>query len=205
MKFCYKCKQEKHPEDFNHNRANKDGRNDMCKTCRKEHRRAPERKIRAAQLAASKEYRERRRVYAKAHRQEARAYEQLHAEKHYIRRKAQRRLAWYGMDQAAFDLLRGKQKGVCVICLMPPEKRSVEKPDLHIDHDHLTGRIRGLLCNPCNRGLGFMMDSQFVLQRAADYITFHAGASIPDDAPEGIPANPEAPLLLEAEELLNVN
>lgn len=58
------------------------------------------------------------------------------------------------------------QMGVCVTCGKPPAtgKR------FHIDHDHNTGRVRGLLCGACNRGLGMFYDSPDALRTAAAYL-----------------------------------
>jgi hypothetical protein len=39
-----------------------------------------------------------------------------------------------------------------------------------VDHDHKTGKIRGLLCGPCNRGLGYLHDSPELLERLAAYV-----------------------------------
>ena len=63
------------------------------------------------------------------------------------------------------DLLR-KQGGVCAICYHPPS--AVRR--LAIDHNHETGKVRGLLCTTCNMGLGFFKDSQARLQSAVDYL-----------------------------------
>ena len=47
-----------------------------------------------------------------------------------------------------YDRLIAAQRGVCAICGAPPKTRR-----LHIDHDHRTGKVRGLLCQRCNRAL----------------------------------------------------
>ncbi|MCA1845042.1 MAG: endonuclease VII domain-containing protein [Actinobacteria bacterium] len=55
----------------------------------------------------------------------------------------------------------------CAICGRPP------RPDisLHVDHEHETGRVRGLLCFPCNNALGLMHEDIALLWRAADYLS----------------------------------
>jgi len=54
----------------------------------------------------------------------------------------------------------------CNICGEPdkPEKR------LHVDHCHSTGKVRGLLCDPCNRGLGCFRDNTLKLEKALSYL-----------------------------------
>ena len=58
---------------------------------------------------------------------------------------------------------------VCVIC------GGTER--LRVDHSHRTGRVRGLLCDPCNKGLGFFRDDPTLLLRASDYLL---GVAKPD-------------------------
>jgi hypothetical protein len=60
-----------------------------------------------------------------------------------------------------------KQRGECAIC-----KRVVK---LVTDHDHKTGKFRGLLCNPCNSGLGFFRDSPDNLISAKQYLEARIG------------------------------
>ena len=69
----------------------------------------------------------------------------------------------YGLDQGAYESLIQRQDGKCKIC-----QTVMEKP--HVDHDHKTGAIRGLLCNHCNLGLGHFFDNPDLLERAKGYL-----------------------------------
>ena len=60
-----------------------------------------------------------------------------------------------------------QQKNKCAIC---GKHKSLQKCNLNIDHNHKTGKVRGLLCNSCNLGLGSFQDSSILLNRAAKYI-----------------------------------
>lgn len=68
------------------------------------------------------------------------------------RRHKIRRLKKFNLSQEQLDVLEAKQGGVCAICGCPPKN----PPTLAIDHNHSTGKIRGLLCGTCNTRLGFL-------------------------------------------------
>ena len=74
----------------------------------------------------------------------------------------------YGITIEAYNLLLEWQGGVCYICRKPSRVRR-----LSVDHDHNTGKVRGLLCRRCNREiLGYFANDQIdVFQRAIDYLT----------------------------------
>lgn len=57
----------------------------------------------------------------------------------------------YGITSAEYDELLKKQNGLCAICKEPPSGNTL----LHVDHDHRTGDVRGLLHPTCNMSLGF--------------------------------------------------
>jgi hypothetical protein len=59
------------------------------------------------------------------------------------------------------------QGGVCAICASPENGRYVH---LSVDHNHDTGKIRGLLCNNCNRGIGLLKDDPKILEQAKKYL-----------------------------------
>ena len=72
----------------------------------------------------------------------------------------------YGITPEDYDRMLEAQGGGCAICGRPPR----DDIALHVDHDHETGFIRGLLCFPCNNALGLMKDDPERLIRAAEYV-----------------------------------
>ncbi len=78
----------------------------------------------------------------------------------------------YGITKADHDLLYEEQGGVCKICKKEGFLSSAKhKKKLAVDHDHETGRVRGLLCHNCNRGLGLFQDDPEILKNAIEYLT----------------------------------
>ncbi len=79
----------------------------------------------------------------------------------------------YGISADDYDEILSKQGGVCAICgadnprINQPGKKTIY---LHVDHNHKTNKVRGLLCQPCNTSLGQMGDSPERLRRAAQYL-----------------------------------
>jgi len=77
-----------------------------------------------------------------------------------------------GCSPAEYERLLNQQEGRCAICRAPEGHRSCRRKScsLAVDHDHTTGRVRGLLCNNCNRGLGRFKDSIQLLKAAVRYL-----------------------------------
>lgn len=121
-----------------------------------------------------KELREDRAAYMRAWQRAARAADPDYGKNAYMKRVYKVDLEWFNQQ---FDL----QNGVCDIC-GKPETAIIHgrKISLAVDHCHDTGRVRGLLCQACNRGLGFMKHKEDILQSAINYLQKHdSGASIP--------------------------
>ena len=68
----------------------------------------------------------------------------------------------YGLTPEMYREMFERQEGLCALCEL--------RPIAHIDHDHETGRVRGLLCQECNTGLGKLGDSADALRRALAYV-----------------------------------
>lgn len=72
----------------------------------------------------------------------------------------------YGITPEQYDAMVLAQDSKCSICF--------KKTKLVIDHDHSTGKIRELLCNNCNGGIGYLRDSLINLKNAVNYLETHA-------------------------------
>lgn len=73
----------------------------------------------------------------------------------------------YGITSEQYEALYEAQGGRCAIC----QRATGATKRLAVDHDHVTGFVRGLLCKPCNRDvLGHLRDSVMALIRAARYL-----------------------------------
>ena len=74
----------------------------------------------------------------------------------------------YGITLEDYDEMLNQQNGCCAICGSNdpggPGKRFV------VDHNHQTKEVRGLLCNSCNRALGYFQDSPSILSKALNYL-----------------------------------
>lgn len=85
------------------------------------------------------------------------------------------RLKKYGLSHSQYHALLVKQGNACAICGLQFESAPTSHANLgrrpHVDHDHATGRVRGILCGPCNKGIGFFRDSPSALRRAARYLS----------------------------------
>ena len=79
------------------------------------------------------------------------------------------RLARVNLTDREYHEMLSRQNDACAVC-----KQSffdgTDKVRINIDHDHATGRVRGLLCSPCNKGLGFFLDNPERLDAAASYL-----------------------------------
>jgi hypothetical protein len=118
-------------------------------------------------LARSKKYYEdhkeevkaRNRAYNKAHREEINTRENARP----VRQRARNIKARYGLSLAEFETIKDKQRGVCAVCGCTRK--------LLVDHCHTTGRVRGLLCQKCNTGIGFLGDDLNGLTKAVQYLS----------------------------------
>lgn len=79
----------------------------------------------------------------------------------------------YGITVDEYEAMLAEQGNVCAVCGESNEqldKRNGRHRSLHVDHDHKTGNVRGLLCANCNTAIGLSQDSPERLRQMADYL-----------------------------------
>ncbi len=76
----------------------------------------------------------------------------------------------YGITLDEYEARLVSQNYGCAICGVSEHGGTKYMTRWAVDHDHVTGRVRGLLCHSCNLGLGKFKDSAQVLRRAAEYV-----------------------------------
>lgn len=158
IKKCSGCGQEKPFAAFYRDARKRIGLTSRCKTCMDEYARQPAAKERQRVRRNDTSFKTYHTVRARAD-----------CDRHKGKKRALELKARYGLDLAVFDKLLEEQQGrcpICAVCLTFGRGASAA----HVDHDHETGRVRGLLCSNCNRGLGCFKDSPEALTRALQYL-----------------------------------
>ena len=142
-KYCPKCKTDKELSKFNKDKYTKSGYHGWCKVC---------------QVEKGRDYRNRPEIKEQLNKQQnKRNVKRYNTDKDFRdMKKSVSRKYWlkyqYGLSVDDYDELVEKQQGCCAIC-------GVNQSDLNIrlivDHNHTTGKVRGLLCTTCNVRVGW--------------------------------------------------
>lgn len=141
-RVCRKCGVEKPLIAFTKNKRCTDGVTHQCKVCTQ-----PKYRQFAIERRHDERFIEARRLSQKKHR----------AKK-------------YGLTLDQLDALYERARNVCEVCESSPTKTGTSSNDLHVDHCHETGRVRGLLCSRCNTAIGLLSESATLLDRAKEYL-----------------------------------
>lgn len=152
MKTCTKCKEVKKIEEFNKDKRKKDGLTCHCKSC-----------VRAYTLQS--------RLYTDLD------YRNTMAKKWKLANPQKVRAQWiqqiYKLSWDTYEYLFYEQSGACAICSTPLKLHAGIEHGVEVavvDHNHTTGKVRGLLCTKCNTALGLLKDSPSILHRAQIYL-----------------------------------
>lgn len=151
VKRCKKCQEVFNIDNFYINNANKDGHTSYCKSCDLEKRSLLRNKSPEKYKKAMKTY-----------------YHSNKDKWKNIRLKNE-----YGISLNDYNKMFKDQNGLCLICEQPEtsiDHKYKTRKSLCVDHCHETGKIRGLLCQRCNSGIGQLKHDKKRLSKAIDYL-----------------------------------
>jgi hypothetical protein len=163
VKLCTKCGETKPLDSFHRHSQRIDGRQQYCKSCRTKSKSEWAANHRVEHAAAE---RERRTANPESYARTKHRWRSNNREADAISNK-RRKLRKFGLTLEEYERMLSLQEGLCKICRQPPNGKYNQ---LHVDHCHATGVIRGLLCHSCNVSLGHMRDDINILLRAIHYL-----------------------------------
>ena len=160
-KLCPVCKEVKLVTEFTKSTQRKSGYGTYCKPC--------DTKRKQAWVKANPKRNKEHMARGRANYRKNTCPKKLTAlvKKHSHTKKLKR----FGITQADFDMLLVKCENACSICKRPISKLGLR--GLAIDHNHTTGKVRGLLCGDCNTGLGLLKDNITILKNSINYLEKH--------------------------------
>lgn len=166
--FCVRCQAWRAVGNFASQPAMTSGLQSWCKDCSREYQKA----WRESHREARDRDNQARRLVADLRRHPCEGCgEDRVPEKRRWCKACRRRAALlqrYGLTFLQFEKMQQAQANCCAICKRPAA--TVRSEQLMIDHDHKTGQVRGLLCEPCNLGLGGFRDDPKRLRAAIAYL-----------------------------------
>lgn len=162
-KACTRCGEWKVFGEFHKDASFRDGHRPDCRACTNARNKEWYDANREAQL-------ERKRAYNKANKDRLAAAKRDWYKRNRAQHAAYNRAKKYGITPEEYDALVAAAGGRCEICGRSQED---DGRDLNVDHDHETGKVRGLLCKRCNLALGYLGDDPALAARAADYLKSH--------------------------------
>jgi hypothetical protein len=142
---------------------------------------------RPCKYSAKREYEKRNRAKANAarsaHRKRNIERSRATARAHYRNNPETYRgynLGRYGITVEQYDALLADQGGCCACCGAVANRNGKR---LFVDHDHVTGMVRGVICHKCNAGIGALGDNIAGVRRALSYLERAQGQALPHAAP----------------------
>lgn len=168
---CTRCQTFKETEMFSKDSTRTDGIHPHCKDCRRSYGTPSRKEARKNQEVRTRDYETHKRYYQR----NRTALIAKMPTRDPIYNKNSFLKSTYGITLAEYDKMLDDQKGVCAICGNHEKRKSRYGGicRLHVDHDHKTGKVRGLLCQQCNNGIGHFKENVVTMSMAINYLTKH--------------------------------
>lgn len=179
-KMCTKCKIIKDTLEFSKRKRSRDGFFIWCKKCDNEHSKKYQKEhLEGARLRKKRWYKRhsveqslKSNNYNKEHRTEKTLYMREFCKKHpeetLLYRRNYNCMRAHGITLKQKEEMILNQDNKCLICEI--DLRQLNTKKVHVDHDHKTNKIRGILCHYCNTALGFLEEDLEKVYKLAEYV-----------------------------------
>lgn len=161
IKECSTCNVIKSVDEFHKKKGTKDGLHNQCKDCRKKYQQANRSKINTT-----------KREWANNNKDKVAEYNRKSRLKNLLVYKEYQKKYWYSITEDEYQEMLKSQNNKCKICsssfTLTSQHNKVYVP--HIDHCHITGKVRGLLCSKCNQALGLFKDDINIIFNVIKYL-----------------------------------
>jgi hypothetical protein len=152
---CTSCGKEDELTNFPKRKESKTGYRSQCKDCRYNYHRKYRREHYIQSTDYQKEYQEKNKNRFIEYKKD-----------YYLNNKSKRLTKNYGLSLEEYNSLLLFQKNMCAIC----ETEFSNGNNPHVDHCHITNKVRGLLCRQCNLLLGHAKDDTDILIKSINYL-----------------------------------
>ena len=173
-KVCTRCHIDKNLNEYSPQKKGRLGRSSWCRECASRHQKLPEKAARRAEIA---------RLPARVQVVQLRQRKKLATESGWWRQLEYQIRCVYHLELIELATMYFAQQWKCAGCLRPLDGSSRfamnGKTTDHIDHDHQTGKVRGVLCYGCDNVLGCMRDSIPGLYSLEKYLTVWQALKLP--------------------------
>jgi hypothetical protein len=158
LKYCSGCEKELTTEEFGVDKQRHDSLTSRCRSCRNKYSKKWERENPDSVAVKNKRARERERK------------KYLTPEGRRIHKDRELR-STFGISLAEYETMLKNQNHGCAIC----SRQTAGHRTIYfaVDHNHKTGKVRGLLCSSCNRGIGHFFENINFMSSAIDYLRSH--------------------------------
>lgn len=166
MRICNYCKTHKEFSEFHKDKSKKNGVVTICKECCSI-------KNKLYRLKNIEVIKHRKAKYHSEHSEEirnkAKEWYANNKDKASATSREYRLKNKYGLSKEDYFVLGEKQNWKCAIC-GSKDSRNKNSSNLSVDHNHITGEVRGLLCHPCNAGIGYLQEDIEIMKNSIAYL-----------------------------------
>ena len=167
FRVCNSCNEKKELSLFAKNKSNFAGVNSECKRCRSKRRTTQEYRNQENKRRSTPEQKKRMYLSFVKYKNKNKKKVALTQKKWFLKK-------FYGLSYDQYQNILKSQDNKCAICGL--DQKNCART-FNVDHKHEEGKVRGILCNNCNTGIGLFKENEMIMHKAINYLIEHQGSN----------------------------